>query len=1308
MRTVLRKRISLLIPFIIIINLFAGITFPVFASVTENVVEWVAPSTMTEAVSQPATGGTNAAGAVLQTTFGGSIKYSSSRYAAASGLWSTGDTRVPPSGWVITLSTLNYSALQLSFNSRGSSTAPRDWKVQYSTDNAVWTDVAGSAYQSAATPGTNVGPLALPEPASDQAVLYIRMIMADNTAITLNADGTEKPVGTDVSCTSNINNIIISGTTIQDVPPTPTPTGTPSPTDTPTLTPTDTPTLTPTEVPTVTPTEPTPTAVPTIVPVSDYNLYFGQLHSHTTLSDGAGTVTDAFAHAAAVDNLDFLAVTDHSNSFESGTYAASINTDAMTNASWAAGKNAAAAITSQAIANSDNLMDPASTFLGIFGYEMTWSDGCGHINTFSTMGFENRNNPVFKNGSQSVSNPAGLLAYYSKIDSAAGSISQFNHPGSTFGDFYDFTNWTAANDAAITLLEVGNGEGAVHQTGYFPSYEYYTRALDKGWHVAPTNNQDNHKGNWGDSNTARSVVLASELTEQSLYDAMRNRRVYATEDNDLSIVYTLNGEIMGSILETSPDDVTISAFVSDPTDSAVGTVEVIVNGGQVAASTVVTAQSQEVTFTLDNSYTYYYLRITQADTDTAVTAPVWTGDIEHAGITSIKTDTALPIKGEDLTVTTTLFNDGADAMLIDSLTYTVGGTIVKTIAGSELTDGSTVLTGSTKTVKFEYAPANYGSNDMTVTLHAEINGVSKVYNDILKLTAADPKTVTRVLIDGTHLNDYVNGYYSGNMTNLINICAAEGVQARIETSAITADMLADTDLLIVTAPLKYVKGQTPQSFSAEFNTMVADYVKNGGTAILCGLADYQDNNTGDPYTSTKQINDLLEAMGAASSINSDEVYDVTQNEGSPYRLKFTNYNAASVWLTGADPAQLYSVYSGCSVNPAASGEALIMGHSSTYSINSKVVTGEYESTVPKNGTVIPAGSVCALATEAVGSGRVFVSGTVFMSNFEIAADAATSTNLPYTNYTIMMNIIDSVKVDIPVSAIADVRANGVTGEVFAVEGIVTAGTETPTAFFDALYLQDATGGINIFPIANGSGITAGQKIRVIGHVDSYQGDFELKIGSGIEGYEILDTAVNPVEPAVVTAAAAMDYAANGGRLVKVTGEVSDVVLSNGVVSSFMVDDGSGAKARIFIDGYITPAVAIESFVTNGAYISAVGLVYANPDGINIRVRDRAEIKTETDKRDLAAKISAALLLEKEDYTLGSWKRLERALTAAQAVFADGTASQDQANCAAARLQYEMDRLQRLPPQYYFPIPHRLFFAYCVRFYLTMNIWNKHG
>lgn len=47
-----------------------------------------------------------------------------------------------------------------------------------------------------------------------------------------------------------------------------------------------------------------------------YNTYFGQLHAHTNLSDGAGSVESAFEYASKVKNLDFLAVTDHSNSFE--------------------------------------------------------------------------------------------------------------------------------------------------------------------------------------------------------------------------------------------------------------------------------------------------------------------------------------------------------------------------------------------------------------------------------------------------------------------------------------------------------------------------------------------------------------------------------------------------------------------------------------------------------------------------------------------------------------------------------------------------------------------------------------------------------------------------------------------------------------------------------------------------------------------------------------------------------------------------------------------------------------------------------
>lgn len=43
------------------------------------------------------------------------------------------------------------------------------------------------------------------------------------------------------------------------------------------------------------------------------NHYFGDTHSHTSYSDGTGTPADAF-YARDTAHIDFLAITDHSNS----------------------------------------------------------------------------------------------------------------------------------------------------------------------------------------------------------------------------------------------------------------------------------------------------------------------------------------------------------------------------------------------------------------------------------------------------------------------------------------------------------------------------------------------------------------------------------------------------------------------------------------------------------------------------------------------------------------------------------------------------------------------------------------------------------------------------------------------------------------------------------------------------------------------------------------------------------------------------------------------------------------------------------
>ena len=951
--------------------------------------------------------------------------------------------------------------------------------------------------------------------------------------------------------------------------------------------------------------------------IEDYGLYFGQLHAHTNLSDGTGTVEQAFEHAANVENLDFLALTDHSNSFEGQSGLPSAGTTHLgdenaeeVNASWREGREGARNITAQ-----------EGDFVGIYGFEMTWSGGApGHINTFNSEGFENRNAEPYRKGD----NYEVLEAYYDTLNENPETISQFNHPGDTFGDFMDFALYDPVIDNQITLIEVGNGEGAIGSSGYFPSYSYYTRALDKGWHVAPTNNQDNHKGNWGDSNTARSVVLADGLTEDAIYDAMKNYRVYATEDNDLSILYELNGNAMGSILDEQ-ESINITADISDPTDTSGETkVEVIVNGGQTLAEKTFTGGSATVEFdNLSTGYGYYYLRVTQADKQIAVTAPVWTGESVNAGISNTSSDVAMPIKGDEINISSQIFNNLSDDMTVTSLTYTIEGQTepFHTADVSQIGDGGVIGARDSFEYSFPYTADQAGGFNINAELRALIGGEEYTFTDVLKLSVSDPSIATKVLVDGTHYNDYVNGYYSGNMTNFINMGTSDNIQVKIVQPGeeVTPEMLQDVALFVISAPLKYTSDYTgdaqPSVFEDSFIQTVSDYVNDGGTVVVCGLADYQDSNSGLPYTSYEQANNLLSGIGSTMRINDDELIDQDENGGQPYRLYFDDFNyestdpAVQSILEGvAESGLTYSSYSGCSVS-VGEGEAIVYGHDTTYSINSKAPTQghdkpvlSYSAPYDEETAVVPKGEVVSMATEAVGSGRVYACGTVFCSNFEVSAEDQVS----YANGIMAQNLLSGVKVEPEISTIQEARA-GQDGEVFTVIGTVANGTaESGNAFFNTIYIQDDEGnGINVFPIDD-SNIRRGDQVQVTGSVSEYIGDKQLSAitVTVLEGSK--DVVITDV-----TTKEANDYETNFGKLVRVEGEVIDYTLAGGIVESITVQDDSGESCRVFIDGYIgysdETSQALEDFVAEGAYISAVGFVSHDAEGNRLRVRDRSEI-----------------------------------------------------------------------------------------------------
>lgn len=933
-----------------------------------------------------------------------------------------------------------------------------------------------------------------------------------------------------------------------------------------------------------------------------YRLYFGQMHSHTSYSDGAGTAEQAFSSVKALDqetwNMDFLSVTDHSNSFDDAGGGKRLS-DVPTGQEWTEGKRLAKELSGE-------------NFVGLFGYEMTWSNGLGHINTFNTPGYQDRTQGNYTTYSTALQN------YYEELKTVPTSISQFNHPGTTFGDFSDFAHYDEEIDRLITLIEVGNGEGAIGSSGYFPSYEYYTRALDKGWHVAPTNNQDNHKGGWGTANTGRDVVLVDQLSEEDIYDAMRNYRVYATEDLNLEIYYTFDGNIMGSILGSDSygagDQAQISVELKDP-NLENASVEVIVNGGKCLASKP-TNCNETVTFEIENptDYSYYYIKITQDDGDIAVTAPVWVGAVEAVGITSLKAENAITITGKPQTFTLDLYNNERSNLEVTSIVFTDKATGQVLHTANDVTRVPKMGTASTT---FSHAFAADGSVTVVATVRGTLKDVEKVYTQELELKVMPENVVSRILVDGSHYNDYVTGYYGGNMGNMTTIAAGLGVEVVIARQ-VTEELLQGSQLLVISAPAR--KGgtanagnYTASAFEDEFIDMVKDYVESGGSVVVCGLADYQDKGAASAENHiAAQMNKLLTALGSTMRINDDEAYDEVHNGGQAYRLYPETFNMDSPWCRGiitpdsvaeGETHQTYSQYSGCTVNPG-DGDWLVQGFDTTYAIDSDKdgLGGFAAGTQP---------AYFLACEDTAYGGTIFAAGGVFLSDFEVAAELDNIWDLPYANRTIYENILSMVRSGAEITPIAETRKAPL-NKVFAIEGYVTSGTTNPnTTFFDSIYVQDETGGTDVFPYA-AEGLAIGAKVRVLGYTDAYQGDRELQVIS----LEILNAPAKIYEPRVLTTAQATDYETYGGQLVKTSGKVSGIVMAGGRVSQFRLTDSSGRAATVFIDGYITNPQGVNNVHTwlkNGQTVSAVGLLYSHPEGDSdvsvpvLRVRNCDEI-----------------------------------------------------------------------------------------------------
>jgi len=332
-----------------------------------------------------------------------------------------------------------------------------------------------------------------------------------------------------------------------------------------------------------------------------YNHYRGLIHAHTEATDGHGTYNDAYYLARDKANLDFFAITEHSNLLDNHLEC-TIN-------------NASSCLKWNDLIKSRDLFNVKNKFIALNGFEMTYphnvENRIGHINVFNSDGFISSRLPNMT-----------LDKFYDLLYEQDNLIGQFNHPCKKFGTFNNF-KYSAHGDYVISLIEVGNGYNK-DMTKNIRSHDMYQLALDNGWHLAPTANQDNHRVDFGIANEFRTVILATDLNKDALYDSLRNMRVYATEDKNIKIEYSVNNLPMGSTIKnTSKLNFNISAIDSDYVDK-INEIQVISNNGEIIKSKKFNSNLAKLEFSLKSSKNkFYYIKVIQNNDKISVTAPIW-------------------------------------------------------------------------------------------------------------------------------------------------------------------------------------------------------------------------------------------------------------------------------------------------------------------------------------------------------------------------------------------------------------------------------------------------------------------------------------------------------------------------------------------------------------------------------------------------------------------------------------------------------------------------------------------------------------
>jgi len=335
-----------------------------------------------------------------------------------------------------------------------------------------------------------------------------------------------------------------------------------------------------------------------------YNLYWGDIHSHSVFSDGLGLPEELLTFARDVAQLDFAAITDHD---DIGPY--------LSSEEWRATRTA---ITE---------FNAPGRFVTFLGYE--YRSGLADMNVY----FPGDDGTVMCGKEERWDHPSKLNPQLAEL---GGMIIPHQHFGA---------DWRGLDPNIYRVMEIYSQHGCSEYPGCPREIPYLRRQLQKsslgnknatfqevlamGAKLGATAGSDSHSGRPGLSNWTRvtrtyrgglTAVFAAEKTREDIWQALVQRHCYATTGPRIYLEFSINGHPMGSEIRARDRELSIFCIGVN----SLSAIEVIRNNETIHSKSV---SSHHCDFTLTDtpqqSEDYYYVRVTQTDGEMAWSSPVW-------------------------------------------------------------------------------------------------------------------------------------------------------------------------------------------------------------------------------------------------------------------------------------------------------------------------------------------------------------------------------------------------------------------------------------------------------------------------------------------------------------------------------------------------------------------------------------------------------------------------------------------------------------------------------------------------------------